>query len=101
MWLGLVFSSQKFSVTWNLGGGPRPWKYLARSERENGQELEEREKGKGPRQGGVREGPMIERERWERGHPETKAGAGAASGQTVALRQEKCQEQRCHSLVAK
>lgn len=34
VWLGLGLSSQKFSVTWNLGGGPRPWKYLAKSERE-------------------------------------------------------------------
>ena len=42
VWLGPGLSSQKFSVTWNSGAGPRPWKYLARSERK-GQELEERE----------------------------------------------------------
>lgn len=34
VWLGPGLSSQNFSVTWDLGGGPRPWKYLAKSERE-------------------------------------------------------------------
>lgn len=31
VWLGSGFSSQKCSATWNLGWGPRPWKYLAKS----------------------------------------------------------------------
>lgn len=33
VWLELGLSSQKCSVAWNLGGGPRPWKYWAKSER--------------------------------------------------------------------
>lgn len=53
VWLGLGLSSQKFSVTWNLGGGPRPWKYLAKSD--------ERERVKGWKQ-----------ERGERGHRQEK-----------------------------
>lgn len=75
VWLGPGLSSQKFSVTWNSGAGPRPWKYLARSERK-GQVLEE--KTEGLRQGGIGEDPIMEKEGWQWGHSETKARAGAS-----------------------
>lgn len=67
VWLGPGFSSQKFSVTWNLGGGPRPWEYLAKSERK-GRGLEGKKKEKRDyRQGGYRDKPI----------PEIAGGCGA------------------------
>lgn len=82
VWLGPGLSSQKFRVTWNLGGGPRPWKYLARSderERIKGWKKE----GRGHRQGGNREGPIMEKEGWVWGQSKTKARAGAAGSRLL------------------
>lgn len=62
VWLGPGLSSQKFSVTWDLGGGPRPWKYLAKSERERVKVGRKKEKGENHRQGGNREEPIMVKE---------------------------------------
>lgn len=102
VWLGLGLSSQKFSVTWNLGGGPRPWKYLAKSdERERVKGWKQEREERGHRQEGNREGPSWRksgdcRAEWKSGLEQELQGHEA-----VSSHQEKCQQLCCYSPICR